>query len=97
MDDSILLREQQGAVVRLVLNRPEQYNAISSEMLSALQSALDGIGTDSEVRVVVIAGRGRAFSAGHDLKQMREHPEKAYYQELFGRCARVMRTLTEIP
>ena len=51
MDDSILLREQQGAVVRLVLNRPEQYNAISSEMLSALQGALDGIGADSEVRV----------------------------------------------
>ena len=97
MDDSILLREHRGAVTRLVLNRPEQYNAISDEMLFALQSALDEIGADSQARVVVIAGRGRAFSAGHDLKQMRAHPDEAYYRDLFGRCARVMRTLTTIP
>jgi enoyl-CoA hydratase/carnithine racemase len=92
-----LLRDDRDGVTTLRLNRPNQANALSEELIDALQTALDEIAADKEVRVVVIAGEGRAFSAGHDLKQMREHPERGYYAALFARCRRVMNTLREIP
>lgn len=93
----LLLRDDRDAVATLSLNRPNQGNALSEELIDALQSALDAIGADAAVRVVVIAAEGRAYSAGHDLKQMREHPERGYYEALFGRCRRLMSTLREIP
>ena len=92
----LLLREQRDDVATLRLNRPNQANALSEELIGELQAALDEIGADPEVRVVVIAAEGRAFSAGHDLKQMRAHPERGYYEALFGRCRRLMTTLREI-
>jgi enoyl-CoA hydratase/carnithine racemase len=95
--NALLIREDEGGVVRLRLNRPNQANALSEELIDALQAALDEIGADGRVRVVILAGAGRAFSAGHDLKQMRSHPERGYYAALFGRCRRVMSTLREIP
>ena len=81
----------------LTLNRPDQYNVLSEEVLAALQQALDAVADDEGVRVVVLAGRGRAFCAGHDLRQMRSHPDKDYYRELFARCGRVMQTLRALP
>lgn len=96
-DEAILLRDADQGIATLTLNRPAQYNALSEAMLDELQSALDEIGADKSARVVVIAGRGKAFCAGHDLKQMRSRPERDYYEMLFKRCARMMRTLTQIP
>ena len=96
-EEPFLLREDRDGVTTLTLNRPRQYNALSEEMLDALQTAFDAIAEDDDARVVVLAGRGKAFCAGHDLKQMRSHPEKAYYRDLFNRCSRMMLTINRIP
>lgn len=92
----IVDRDARG-VVRLTLNRPRQFNALSEEMLAALQTELDAIAADPQVRVVVIAGQGKAFCAGHDLKQMRANPSQEYYEELFARCSQVMLTIQRMP
>ena len=96
-EEVILLRETDGAVATLTLNRPAKYNALSEEMLAALQEALDEIAADDNIRVVVLAARGKAFCAGHDLKQMRARPEQDYYRALFAQCSRMMLTLTSMP
>jgi enoyl-CoA hydratase/carnithine racemase len=93
----LLLRNDRDGVATLTLNRPNQANAFSEELIGALQAALEAVGADASVRVVVIAAAGRAFSAGHDLKQMRAHPERGYYEALFGHCRRLMTSLREIP
>lgn len=93
----ILLSQAQGGVVTLTLNRPAQFNALSEAMLAALQSALDGIAADESVRCVVLAGAGRAFCAGHDLKEMRAHPCRDYYETLFAACSRVMQSIAALP
>jgi enoyl-CoA hydratase/carnithine racemase len=95
--ESIVLTENHDGVVTLTLNRPAQFNALSTELLTALQTALDKVGADRTARVVVIAGAGKAFCAGHDLKQMRANHDKAYMQQLFKQCGRVMTLLTELP
>lgn len=89
-------RDARGAVW-LTLNRPRQFNALSEEMLTALQAELDAIAADPQARVVVIAGQGKAFCAGHDLKQMRANPSQEYYEELFARCSQVMLTIQRMP
>jgi enoyl-CoA hydratase/carnithine racemase len=96
-DESILLREEQDGVVTLTLNRPDQFNTLSEEMLGALQAALDDIAADEAVRCVVIAAAGRAFCAGHDLKQMRANPRQDYYELLFARCSVVMQSIVNLP
>ncbi|MBD2746500.1 enoyl-CoA hydratase [Microvirga sp. BT688] len=96
-DESILLREEQGGVVTLTLNRPAQFNALSEEMLAALQGALDDLRQDEAARCVVIAASGKAFCAGHDLKQMRANPRQGYYDALFTRCSRVMQAIVNLP
>jgi enoyl-CoA hydratase/carnithine racemase len=93
----LLLRDACDGVATLRLNRPDQANALSEQLIAELQQALDAIGADPQLRVVVIAAEGRAFCAGHDLKQMRSHPERGYYEALFARCRRLMTTLREIP
>jgi len=95
--DKILLRRDDNCITTLTLNRPKQYNALSEELLAALQAELERIGADESVRVVVIAAEGPAFCAGHDLKQMHANPGKAYYDKLFAQCSRMMLTLTRIP
>ena len=96
-DEPILLRHDAGGVATLTLNRPRQFNALSQALLAELQAALEAIGTDAGVRVVVIAGAGKAFCAGHDLKEMRAKRGPAFIQSLFEQCSRVMLTLTCIP
>lgn len=93
----ILLHDDRNGVITLTLNRPAQFNALSEEMLTALQSALDEVARDKRVRCVVIAAAGRAFCAGHDLKQMRAHPSQAYYETLFAKCSRVMQRIVSLP
>jgi enoyl-CoA hydratase/carnithine racemase len=83
-------------VVKLTLNRPDAFNALSETMLEALEHALKRI-AESDARVVVLAGAGRAFCAGHDLKEMRAEPALAYYRELFARCSRMMLTIQRMP
>jgi len=93
----LLLRETRDAVATLTLNRAQNYNALSSAMLDALQSALDAIAKDTSVRVVVIAGSGSAFCAGHDLKEMRANYELGKTQALFEQCSRMMMTIQALP
>ena len=78
-------------VVTLTLDRPDAFNALSTGMLDALQRELERCAADDTTRIVVIAGAGKAFSAGHDLKEMRAAPSQAYYEALFAQCARVTR------
>ena len=97
-DDPLILRQQDArGVITLTLNRPQAFNALSEAMLTALQDELDAIATQDEARVLVIAASGRAFCAGHDLKEMRARPSTAYYQALFAQCSRVMLSLQALP
>ena len=97
MTDPHLLRNDDGGVVTLTLNRPDQFNPLSETMLGALEAEIASIAEDETVRCLVIAAQGRAFCAGHDLKEMRGTPELAYYQTLFARCSTFMQSLIALP
>ncbi len=96
-EQPLVLREDRGGVARLTLNRPQQFNALSQAMLEALQDALDAIARDASVRVVVIAGAGKAFCAGHDLKEMRANRDQGFIKALFDECSRMMLTIPRMP
>jgi len=91
-----LARDARG-VATLTLNDPARFNALGSEMLAALQQALTDLAQDDALRVVVLAGAGKAFCAGHNLKDMAQHPELSWYQQLFAACSRVMLGITQLP
>ncbi|KAF1048634.1 MAG: Enoyl-CoA-hydratase [Herbaspirillum frisingense] len=93
----ILLRDDRQGIVTLTLNRPQQFNALSEAMLEALQTELDQLAADDSVRCVILAASGKAFCAGHDLREMRATPEFEYYQNLFRRCSRVMQAIQALP
>jgi enoyl-CoA hydratase/carnithine racemase len=95
--DAVIHEQDERGVVRLTLNRPEAFNALSEGLLEALQAALDRVARDDAARVVVLAAAGRAFCAGHDLKEMRAAPSLAYYERLFAQCARMMLTIQRLP
>ena len=84
-------------VATLTMNRGERFNALSRAMIGALDAALAAVGGDETVRVVVLAGAGRGFCAGHDLKEMRAHPDRDWQREMFDACGRMMLRLTELP
>jgi enoyl-CoA hydratase/carnithine racemase len=92
----VLLTNTDG-VVTLTLNRAEKFNPLSEEMLTELQAALNSVASDNSARVVVLAASGKAFCAGHDLKQMRADPSAAYYKKLFNQCSKVMLTIQQMP
>ena len=96
-EDSILLRSDVDGVSYLTLNRPNQFNSLSLSMLDALLEELDRIAGQPEIRVVVLAGAGKAFCAGHDLKEMRANHVKAFQQDLFRRCTKVMMRIVSMP
>jgi enoyl-CoA hydratase/carnithine racemase len=99
MDDEPLLlhhRDERG-VVTLTLNRPRAFNALSEAMLSALGQAFDALAGDDGVRAVILAASGKAFCAGHDLKEMRAEPSLEYYQRLFDKCTAVMLSIQRLP
>lgn len=89
-------RDTRG-VVTLTLNDAARFNALGSDLLAALQQALDNVALDDSVRVVVLAAAGKAFCAGHNLKDMAAHPDLAWYQQLFGQCSRMMLSLHKLP
>ncbi|MBX3638638.1 MAG: enoyl-CoA hydratase [Rubrivivax sp.] len=96
--EPLVVRETDDrGVVTLTLNRPAAFNALSEDMLDALQSALDAVAEDPSARVVVLRAEGRAFCAGHDLKEMRADPSLDYYERLFAQCARMMLTIQRLP
>ncbi len=97
-DQDILLIERDArGVATLTLNRPQAFNALSEAMLARLHAALDALEQDTSLRAVVLAARGKAFCAGHDLKEMRAKPSEAYYQDLFMQCSRMMLRLQALP
>lgn len=92
-----VLHARDGGIVTLTLNRGEKFNPLSEAMLTALQDELDQIAQDSSVRVVILAASGKAFCAGHDLKQMRASPSAAYFKKLFDQCSKMMLTIQQMP
>ncbi|MGX6567957.1 enoyl-CoA hydratase [Cupriavidus necator] len=97
--DAPLLTESRdtAGVVRLTMNRPQAFNALSEGLLDALTEALGRLASDHTVRVVVLAGAGKAFCAGHDLREMRASPSHDYYRRLFDRCTRMMMAIQKMP
>lgn len=99
---TILERNDTGAVAHLTMNAPDRLNALSDEMIAALQAEFDTLREDPSVRAVIISGAGKAFCAGHDLKQMtagRQNPDggRAYFTDLFSRCTAMMLSIRSLP
>jgi enoyl-CoA hydratase/carnithine racemase len=102
MEDEILTCDVTEGVARLVMNRPAKLNALSDAMLAALTDKLTALGDDPDVRVIILAGAGKAFCAGHDLKEMqagRDAPDggSAYFNDLFARCGALMQLIPSLP
>ena len=96
-DTPYIISQREKGIVTLTLNRGDRFNPLSEEMLAALQGEIDTIAKDSSIRLVVLAARGKAFCAGHDLKQMRAEPSTTYYKELFHRCSKLMLAIQQMP
>ncbi len=96
-DDTMLLRRDADGIAWLTLNRPAARNALSAALIARLDAELVAIGDDASVRVVVIAGAGPAFCAGHDLREIRAHPERAAMQSLFTGCSALMQRIQALP
>ena len=98
LEDPLVLRtDRADGLTTLTLNRPGQFNSLSKDMLTALQAELDAIAGNEAVRVVVITGAGKAFCAGHDLKEMRANHSKEFMQALFRQCGELMLAITRMP
>ena len=93
----VLRHDRADGLTTLTLNRPGQFNSLSKNMLTAVKAELDAVAADEAIRVVVIAGAGKAFCAGHDLKEMRANHSKAFMQALFKQCGELMLTITQMP
>ena len=93
----VLRHDRADGLTTLTLNRPGQFNSLSKDMLTAVKAELDAIAADAAIRVVVIAGAGKAFCAGHDLKEMRANHSKVFMQALFKQCGELMLTITQMP
>ena len=96
-DAPVLLEEYDRGVLRLTLNRPDARNALSAALMSALLEALSRAATDPLARVVVIAGAGPAFCAGHDLREMRADQRRETYERLFAQCSELMLEIVRLP
>lgn len=95
-EDILLHRRDDRGVHTLTLNNPRAFNVLSEAMMAAFQRALDDVAADTSARAVVIAAQGRAFCAGHDLKEMRARPDLAYYQSLFATCSKLMLSVRKL-
>lgn len=102
MTEPLLLREDRDHIATLTLNSPSNFNALSDEMLLALSTEIARLAKDRTIRAVILKGAGKAFCAGHDLKQMQSHrtdPDKGatYYASLFASCSAMMQSLQALP
>lgn len=96
-DSQFVIRsDEENGVTTLTLNRPASFNALSEGMLSALQTELDELAKNQKLRVLVIAAAGKAFCAGHDLREMRAEPSMDYYQKLFAQCGDMMMRIQKL-
>ncbi len=96
-EGELVLRDHRDGVAWLTMNRPAARNALSVGLMTALENALAAAGADPAARVVVIGGAGPAFCAGHDLREMRQTPERAAYEALFAQCSRLMLGIMHLP
>ena len=96
-EDALVLRRDEGGVAWLTLNRPAARNALSIALMSELEAALATIASDRDTRVLVIAGAGPAFCAGHDLREIRANPGRQAYEAVFAQCARLMTRVVTLP
>jgi enoyl-CoA hydratase/carnithine racemase len=96
-DEPLLLRRDEDAIAILTMNRPQQRNALSVALMGAMEAAIGAIASDASVKVVVIAGAGPGFCAGHDLKEMRANPGRQHYEALFKQCSRLMTAIVRLP
>ena len=97
MTDLVTRQVVTPGLIRLTLNRPDAFNALSEAMLAALQTELDAVAGDESIKVVILAAAGKAFCAGHDLKEMRAAPSQDYYEGLFKQCTSVMMSIVRLP
>lgn len=97
MTSPATLTKPREGVTTITLNRPSAFNALSEEMLSTLKQSLQTVADDSTTRVVILAAEGKAYCAGHDLKEMRAQPSLDYYQWLFTQCTEVMLAIQRLP
>lgn len=95
--EPLILRRREGAVENIVMNRPKQYNSISTAMIDEIKSALDDVARDESVRAVVLSGSGKAFCAGHDLKEMMANRSYDFTRDIFDRCCAMMMTIQQMP
>lgn len=95
--EPILLRHDRGKVAWLTLNRPSARNALSRALMTELETALDAVAEDPAIAVIVVAGSGPAFCAGHDLREIRSETSRAFYEALFEQCSRLMTKLIRLP
>lgn len=95
--DDLVIRADRDGVARLTLNRPKAFNSLSTALMTDLQGELDAIARDPTVRVVVLQGNRQVFCAGHDLKEMRSHTDRAFLGALFRQCSQLMMTLPRMP
>ncbi len=95
--NSLICQENLVSISRITLNNPEQYNPLSLAMLAELQSTFDALANDESVRVIILAAKGKAFCAGHDLKEMRTHCDPEFANTLFSQCSQMMLTITRLP
>jgi len=95
--EPLLLRDDRDAICTLTMNRPQQMNLLTSEMLDALQKEFDLLKADSTIRVIILAAAGKGFCAGHDLKEIRALKEQPKIEKLFAQCSRMMQSITALP
>ncbi len=96
-DEALVLRQDANGVATLTLNRPKARNALSIALMEELQAGLDAVATDDTVKLVVIAGNGPGFCAGHDLKELRANPGRDFYERTFATCGKLMLTIMRLP
>jgi enoyl-CoA hydratase/carnithine racemase len=95
--NDLLLRSDAGGIATLTLNRPAQRNALSVALMEAMVAELDRIKSDAGVRVVIVTGAGSSFCSGHDLKELRSDPSRAFYEKVFGLCSTMMQRIVSLP
>lgn len=96
-NEPVLLRQDDGRVAILTLNRPKAMNALSGELIDALQAEFDRLAADENIRVVLLQAAGRGFCAGHDLREVRSSEEYRFFEDLVGRCSRMMLAIRSLP
>jgi enoyl-CoA hydratase/carnithine racemase len=96
-NEPVLLRRDEGPVAILTLNRPQAMNALSGELIDALQAEFDRLAKDKKIRCVIVEAKGRAFSTGHDLREVASSRDHAFHHDLFSRCSTMMLSINRLP